>query len=259
MTDPTFQQLSRAPAYQAVAAQIKNEILSGRIGQGSYLPTEIDLAEQLGVTRQTVREAIRLLENSGLVERGKQRRLRVARPSHTSLHASQSDALLLHGITCRELWEFEMALDPGIAALAAAYCSDDHPEAAEMMSRLRRNLRDTEEALSNPEALVQADVEFHALLAEATGNRAIQLARVPTTSIQFPGYSRVLGLIGTGKRLLDAHTRIVNAVADGDAAEAAEWMAKHIRDFRSGCELAGLDFDAPVDRAALAPPSAAPA
>ena len=242
MTGTSFDRLDRAPAYRVVEARIRSQIVGGTILEGSYLPTEQDLADQLGVTRQTVREAIRSLENAGLVERGKQRRLRVARPSHQALQSSHSEALLLHGITYRELWEFEMALDPDIAGLAAERCTPD------MAERLQANLDQTKSVLSDPEALTQVDIEFHSLVAEATDNKAIQLARAPIMSLLFPAYAAVIRSIDPGNRLLRAHTRVVAAIVSGDSDEAAEWMGKHIRDFRRGCEMVGLDFDAPVQR-----------
>ena len=62
-----FEALKRAPAYVMAENAIKDLILSGELGPGALLPGEHDLAEQLGVTRPTVREAMRKLESSGLV------------------------------------------------------------------------------------------------------------------------------------------------------------------------------------------------
>jgi DNA-binding FadR family transcriptional regulator len=240
MADATFERLPRAPVYQVVAERIRAAIVSGEIPQGRYLPTEQELARQLGVTRQTVRESIRLLETAGLIERGKQRRLRAGRPSQEAVSASYHEAMLLHGITYRELWEWEMALDPGVAALAAERCT---PEMAKL---LEANLCATESVIAEPNALAEVDVEFHRLVAETTANRAIQLARTPAISLLYPAYGNVIRAIGPGRRLLHAHTRIVAAITSGDPDMAREWMSKHIRDFKRGCELAGFDLDEPV-------------
>ncbi|MFZ1831911.1 MAG: winged helix-turn-helix domain-containing protein, partial [Pseudomonadales bacterium] len=62
----SFSPLKRPPAYQVVSEKMREAILAGRIQAGDLLPTETELAEQFGVTRSTVREAIRLLEQSGL-------------------------------------------------------------------------------------------------------------------------------------------------------------------------------------------------
>ena len=64
-----FTPFKRAPAYQVVSDKIREAILDGRIPAGKLLPTETALAGQFGVTRSTVREAIRLLEQSGLLGR----------------------------------------------------------------------------------------------------------------------------------------------------------------------------------------------
>jgi len=65
-----FEPIIRAPAYMKVCEIIEAEIISGKLAEGAMLPTETALCEQLGVTRSTVREGIRLLETSGLVVRG---------------------------------------------------------------------------------------------------------------------------------------------------------------------------------------------
>ena len=72
-----FAPFKRAPAYQVVSEKIREAILDGRIPAGKLLPTETALAAQFGVTRSTLREAIRLLEQSGLLGRAGRKRLEV--------------------------------------------------------------------------------------------------------------------------------------------------------------------------------------
>lgn len=64
-----FDRVTAIPAYRIVYEAIEKQILSGRLDAGDQLPTETDLAEQFGLARHTVREGLRLLEDSGLVRR----------------------------------------------------------------------------------------------------------------------------------------------------------------------------------------------
>jgi GntR family transcriptional regulator, transcriptional repressor for pyruvate dehydrogenase complex len=241
---PLFGHVERVPAYQIVGQSIRAAILEGRLRPGDLLPVEHQLAEQLGVTRSTVREGLRALEHAGLVERGARRRLRVAQSSHKSVGSAMHDALVLQRITYRDLWEIMMALEPTAAELAATRATPEVVEA------LRANLVLTTEVIDDPVRLVEADVAFHTLVADATTNMALLLARSTIARLFYPAYGEVIRRLGPGERLLAAHRQVTDAIQRGDAEGASEWMRKHIRDFRRGCTIAGIDLGQVVDRLA---------
>jgi DNA-binding FadR family transcriptional regulator len=233
MSNVSFAALTSVPAYRVVERRIRTAVLDGAIKPGALLPTEETLADQFGVTRSTVREAIRSLENSGLVDRGPRRRLRIALPTHNMLDDAFHRAIVLHSIKFREIWEAHMAIEPMTAELAAQRASP------KLLKALDDNLARTKTVLNRTEELVAADIEFHALVAEASGNRALMLARDPLSRFLFPSYEVVIRKLDPGRRLLVAHTNIVAAIKMHDGAAARSWMDKHIRDFRRGYELAG--------------------
>jgi len=244
MKTATFETLKRSPAYRVVEKSVRQKILDGSLVPGDVLPGEHDLAEQLGVTRPTVREALRALESAGLVERGRRRRMVVSAPSPRVVRDAMQQAIILRGVSYRELWEVNLALEPAAAELAATAVSP------ELLTAIAANLERTESCLADPTALVAADVEFHDLVARASGNHALLLAREPLGELLFSAYGAVIRKIGPGRRLLEAHRRIHDALRTRDAETARDWMAKHIRDFRRGCEVAGLDFEEPVTQVA---------
>ncbi len=216
-----FETLKRVPAYVLVENAIKDMILSGKLGPGELLPGEHALAEQLGVTRPTVREAMRTLESSGLVERGHRRRMQVVAPSAEISGSAIRNAIVMPDITYRELWEVSTALEPLAARLAAERASP------ELLNKIETNLEQTRACIDDPKALVQADIEFHELVTEASGNHALQLARAPLSEFLSGAYGVVTQKLGPGERLLQAHEIIFTALADKDAQTAEEWMAKH--------------------------------
>lgn len=240
MAEAVFEAIERAPAYKVVERRIRKSVLDGTLSPGDMLPGETELAEQLGVTRPTVREAFRSLENSGLIVRGARRRMVVTAPASHVTSDAMHNSIVLHGVSYRELWEVNIALEPAAAGLAAQNADSD------LIQALEANLERTSRVLADPDELAMADIEFHELVARASGNHALLLAREPLGQLLFPAYRTVIRQIGPGRRLFEAHTRIFEAIKAADSETARDWMTKHIVDFRRGCELAGLDLNDPV-------------
>ncbi|MCC7168581.1 MAG: FadR family transcriptional regulator [Rhodospirillales bacterium] len=241
----TFQRLAVAPAYQQVSETIEREILAGRIKPGDKLPTETALAVQMGVNRSTVREGIRLLEQSGLVRREGGKRLTASLPHYGELASRMSRAMVLHEVSFLELWEAAMALEPATARLAAPRIGPD------LLAQLADNLARTEETLRKGRSVVELDIEFHALIAKAADNKALLLAREPTSLLFYPAVGVLLRkLPQAGKRLLDAHRQIVAGLERAHAETAESWMRKHIVDFKRGYAMAGIAMDRPVEQIA---------
>ncbi len=242
MADPVFQRLDRPPAYRIVSNAVQQAIVRREILPGDTLPTEGAMATQFGVNRSTVREGIRNLEQAGFVER-QGKKLVVTHPSPGALGDQASAALTLQEVTFLELWQTTMELETLAAELAAEKAA---PELAE---RLRENIQATAAALGGGDDIIALDVEFHALVAEAAGNRALLMARAPLAQLFYPAFQASMFPVQAGRRLLDAHTFIADAIIAADAGAARQWMAKHIVDFRRGYEIAGLDVNAPLQSA----------
>ncbi|MGO1118810.1 FadR/GntR family transcriptional regulator [Rhodovibrionaceae bacterium A322] len=241
----TFERLDAPPAYKLVYEAIEREIIAGNLKPGDQLPTETVLAEQFGVNRSTVREGIRSLEQSGLVGRAGGRRLFVTLPHYKELATRGSRALVMHRITFRELWEMTMLLEPS-AAEAAAQRID-----ATTLEKIEQNVARTRHAVEQDGSLIALDIEFHQLVAEATGNRALSLAREPVSLLFYPALKTLFNHSKTsdraGKRLLVAHQYIFDALQAGDSEVARDWMRRHIIDFKRGYDVCGLDIDGKVD------------
>ena len=237
----SFTPLKRAPAYQVVSDKIREAILEGELSEGDLLPTETELAEQFGVTRSTVREAIRLLEQSGLLGRAGRKRLAVCRPSIAHASSSVNAAMRLHRVTFKDLWEVSMGLEPLAARLACATATADDK------ALIERNLGRTAAAMDDNEEMLDAEIEFHDLVARATRNHALLLAREPLNALFYPAYRPVIERLKPGKRILESHRRIYDAIAANDPDTAAEWAAKHMLDFKRGIEMAKLEFEGAVE------------
>jgi len=238
MTDAEV--VENQPAYRILADHISEQILAGEIRPGEQLPPENVLAERFGVHRSTVREGIRLLEETGMLRRKSQKRLVVSVPDGTHLADRTVQALIMRQISVRELYEANVAFDPVLARLAAGSASGTQ------IARLRRNLRESRAAAADKAVLSKLDAEFHLLVCEATNNEIFQTMRQPLHDLFLPMVSELIDTIDTSERMIAAHERIVAAIEHRDPAEAEAWSRRHIEDFKRGYLKAGLDFDQPV-------------
>jgi len=233
-----FDQILIEPAYRKVAAAIAERILGRSLRQGDRLPPETELARQFGVNRSTVREALRELESRGLVKRRPGSKLMsVSRPQHHAVAAGVSRALVLHDVTFLEVWEALTILEPPIAEAAArARTVEDLVSVATAAELFASDNADTERA-------VQHTAEFFRRVGRATHNQVLGLAQEPLLQLLEPSLRVLIDKVPQARsRIATAQRRIVEALQARDAEGARSWMAKHIRDFRKGFEIAQIDL-----------------
>ena len=234
---PELSSVRSEPTYELVARAIEKKILDGLIAHGDVLPSETAFAAQLGVNRSTLREALRALEQNGLVHREPGRKkLRVSAPRTADLSRRFASAMLHQQVSFEELYEAMRALEPASAAGAAARRDSG------VLAELDDNLLRTRRALNDSASLTELDIEFHQLVATAAGNRALDLARQALSGLFYPAFYAVMSRLNAAERLLAAHEHIVEAIRTSDVMTARNWMERHIDDFRRGYELANLDM-----------------
>jgi GntR family transcriptional repressor for pyruvate dehydrogenase complex len=237
-----FARITPVPAYQMVAEAIEREILSGRLRPGDPIGTEAQLVRQFGVNRSTVREGIRLLEQSGMVQRDSSRRLAVGLPHYDQLATRASRALILHQVSFRELWEATMALSLATIDLAVSRATEEE------IAALEANIDATEAVLNDPAAVAAYDSEFHIMLEKTARNRVLELAREPSNMLIYPTtHVAVQGTEQGGRRLVEAHRMLVQALKLRDVELGRLWTRRHLIDWRKGFERTGNDLDQPVD------------
>jgi GntR family transcriptional repressor for pyruvate dehydrogenase complex len=233
-----FAPLLLEPAYRKVAARIAERVRSRALREGERLPSETELARQFGVNRSTVREALRELESRGLVQRRPGSKLMsVSRPHQAAVAAGVSDALLLQDVTVRDVWEALTILEPPLAEVAArARTAED-----------LRSIAAATEAFSSAGGVsaqaVARSAEFFRCLGRATHNPVLGLAQEPLLRLLEPSLGVMIDKLPQARsRIATAERRIAEAIEARDAQAAHDWMARHIRDFRKGYELAGIDL-----------------
>jgi GntR family transcriptional regulator, transcriptional repressor for pyruvate dehydrogenase complex len=251
-----FARLVLEPAYRQVAEAIGARILSRALREGERLPAETELARQFGVNRSTVREALRELESRGLVQRRRGSKLMsVSRPHPAAVAGGVSDALLLRDVTVRDLWEALSILEPPLAQIAArAHTGADLAEIAVTAAAFSALRADTSQA-------VHQVAEFFRRLGAATHNPVLGLAQEPLLQLLEPSLRVMIHKVAQAPaRIATAQGRLLDAFVARDEDAARTWMTRHIRDFRKGYELAGIDLEMRVTSrpVALKAPSPAP-
>ena len=138
-----------------------------------------------------------------------------------------------------------MVLEPQAAYLAAL--SATAPDIAQLAANVDRLTFHHKKGGSMQEH-AQIDIEFHATVARASGNRVLMLAREPINLLYRPSLTKLQAVLPQlERRNLDAHKRIFKAIAARDAEQAQEWTRKHLIDFQRGYTLAKIPMNTPIE------------
>ena len=224
-------------AYEQVADQLRALILDGTITPGQRLPNEAALSVQFGVSRATVREALRVLATQNLIRttKGATGGSFVILPTadHISDFLSSNISLLsqTETVTLDEFLELRELLEVPAARLAARHNSP------EIVERLEAAIPGQPRDLGTQEQFIY-NKDFHSQVVIASGNTLLSISAQPIFSVMQTNLSRS----NLGRRFHDQvnhdHRAIAEAIAAGDEEGAAEEMRKHLHFLRPAYERA---------------------
>jgi GntR family transcriptional regulator, transcriptional repressor for pyruvate dehydrogenase complex len=209
--------------YEQIVQQIEESIVKGNLKPGDQLPAERELAQRFGVSRTAVREAVKALREKGLVEAYSGRGTFIT--DGTTQAVRQSLDLMVkigqpEGST--HLAEVRAILEPEIAALAARRIQE--PELATM----REAVAVMDRAGQDPEAYIEADLDFHLALAEGAANPLILSLLDSIVGLLREQRLRIFRVPGGPDRGQFHHKKILEAVEKHDAEKAREAMRAHL-------------------------------
>lgn len=238
----TFGPLPFEPGYRRVASAITARILDRSLREGDELPSETELAAQFEVNRSTVREALRELESADLVARRKgTKRMVVTLPATTQVAGRVGDALALQDVTIREVWEMLEVIEPPAAEAAAQRATPAS------LGRIRDAVAGYAQNHATAAAAVAGVSEFFRAVAAANGNRVLPLTQEPLLMLLAAALEVMIDRTPPARgRIAHAQQQILAAIEMHDADTARSWMSKHVRDFRRGFDVIGIDLDTPV-------------
>jgi DNA-binding FadR family transcriptional regulator len=225
----------RAPRLaELVAARLRQRIIAGDLEDGDELPREAEMLEQFGVSRPSLREALRILETEGLIRirRGKVGGAVVKRPTAESAAYHVGLSLQSAGVTLEDLAAARAVLEPACAALAAA-----QEDRTEIVAELTRLVAESESHVGQAEAFTASALEFHAGLVRMCGNTTTMLlasALEAVWSSQERLWAREAASEGAypddklQRQVITAHRKLIQRIERGDVDGAQGAMRKHL-------------------------------
>ncbi len=221
MAVPAFGKLTPARLSEQIAQRIESLILDSQLRPEDKLPPERELAAQFGVSRSAVREAIKLLEERGLLESRNGRGAFVTVPEASDLSSSLNVVYRMQGWTVDHLHEARWCLESFVATLAAQRAMPDD------IARLEAALGAMDASLDDPDSYMRADVEFHSALADATHNPLFQVMIRPLVDL-IQDVGRAEFLHGQVAERHKKHALLMERIKAGDASGAQSVMRDHL-------------------------------
>ncbi len=211
----------------AVVDRLRRRILAGDFADG-VLPPQGELATEFEVSRSVIREAMQRLQSSRLIEMSQGRNARVKLAGSEALIENLQVAMQRSQATLLHLSEVREPLEAEIAALAAERIGDED------LLRLHIAVRKLAEA-KTPESQIEADIEFHRILAEATGNPIYLFLMDALAELLRESRRKTIGLGGV-QPALAGHQAVLKAVQKRDPKAARSAMLEHVQAARRDLE-----------------------
>lgn len=217
--------------FETLAEMLRTQILNGKIGPGQALPNERELVEQSGLSRGSVREALRVLETQGLVStRVGRNGGRIAVQSSTDTVKSSLDHFIRgQQVPFPVLMETVEALEPSLARLAAIHRDDADIAALQLASKKLR-------ASTTPTRFLAANSGWHSAMAQASHNPILTaIYHTLGSGLLDP---HVAGFASTEIRLavVQAVAKVEAAIVAGDGEAAKRRMERHVLAYRALAE-----------------------
>lgn len=219
-----LRQITRTRVSEEAIEQIKELIITQNLEPGDQLPSERHLVEVFGISRASIREALRILEILGLVEVKPGKGVYV-RSLTGDLFMPLSSLLSAHKETLHHHFEARLVLEPAAAALAARRANESD------LAQMKRTMDNFQENLENDNlvGLIRADIEFHRLIANATNNRTIEVLMNTITRRDVTGWKMSLRTKRRPAKTVPEHRSIFEAIAAGDEKRARSAMKSHLK------------------------------
>jgi GntR family transcriptional regulator, transcriptional repressor for pyruvate dehydrogenase complex len=236
VAQPIYKAIRTSRLYEQIVQQIEQSILKGALKPGDQLPAERELAQRFGVSRTAVREAVKALREKGLVEAYSGRGTFIT--DGTSQVIRQSLDLMTR-IGQQEgsvhLSELRQMLEPQIAVLAATRIEE------QLLATMREAVVVMDRSLHDPDAYIEADLDFHLALAEAVGNPLILSLLDSIVGLLREQRRRIFDVDGGPERGQFHHKRILEAIEQRDPEKTRAAMRDHLQQVREDSQglLAG--------------------
>jgi len=238
----------RAPKLShLVAERLRGQIADGELSAGDSLPSEAQLLQQFGVSRPTLREALRVLESETLIQLGRGARSGaiVLGPSVEAVARYSGTFLASRGTTIAEIHQVRMLLEPSLASIIAQRCRKED------IKSLRACVKSQQDALSADDypAVISAVIDFHDVMVRCSDNGALGLLSGMLHDISLQVYPQMLvagsprerqAVTRRTEQSAAAHAQLMELIVDGKAREAENFWRHYMQDTAAFLAQTGL-------------------
>jgi DNA-binding FadR family transcriptional regulator len=220
-----FNPIKNKRTFEEISTEIKRLIIEGVFKPGDRLPAEAEIARQFGVGRQTVREALRLLELSGFltVHSGGGGGSVITNTILDTLSKSFRDAVLMRNIGVSEVTLARTQIEKLVVSHAIVHASEEDFDA------LEANIRAGMEKIDRGVWAFEENVAFHVLLARASHNGVFVIVVESIMTIVADFLRRIPQPVAVSKKVLQGHASILAALKDRDSNLVLSHLAKDLR------------------------------
>jgi DNA-binding FadR family transcriptional regulator len=224
---------ARPKIAERVAAELRREIVTGKLRPGDKLHNERELQDQFDISRPTLREALRLLEAESLiaVTRGQHGGARVQTPDPNVLARQVGACLQMKGATLRDVWQARMQIEPGAARMLA------ERQSREAIAAMQANIALATAAIDDPVGYGQLTNAFSLILTEHCGNITVHLFATliqDMVAAQHVDVTVRTHARAGGERMRELNIRsrekLLGFVEAGDAAMAEQFWREHLEE-----------------------------
>ncbi len=230
-------------AADVLAEVLREQILDGQLGEGSTLPSERALAEQSGLSRATVREALLILELDGLVltRTGRKGGTEVVRPRSERVQHSIRTFIRGQGVRFESVLQAREAIEPQSARLAALHHTPDD------WARLSQCHQAIQDRIDDVPSFLQANLDWHVSLVQASHNELLiaftqAIAQVVYKATDLRGFNSP----EIRQAVVQAHQKVMDAVGQRDADAAWRRMGRHVGAYQQAVEQRNKDSRLPL-------------
>lgn len=219
--------------YEQIIAQIEERILRGELQPGDKLPAERELADQFGVSRTAIREAMKALTQRGLVEIYPGRGTFVTHSASAAMrHSIDLLVKIGHEDGVTDLIEVREILEPEIAALAATRATDEH------IVIMQEAIDAMDGAMDDPDTYIEADLDFHLALAQGADNVLIPVLIDTLVELLREHRKQAANVEGALVKGQPHHKKILQSIENRDPDSARASMRDHLEQIRYDIETA---------------------
>ncbi|MDR2018961.1 MAG: FCD domain-containing protein [Syntrophobacterales bacterium] len=219
-----FNPIKSKRTFDEIAIEIKKMIVGGVLRPGDRLPSEAEIAKQFNVGRQTVREALRLLELSGfvMVHKGGGGGAIITNTIIDTIRKSFMDAAQMRDISVAELTYARAEIEKLVICRAVENSTDED------IAVLNENITQGRKAIASGVQAFEENMDFHVLLAKASKNAIFAIIVESLMAIVSDLLSRIPQSLEISKKILEEHKQMVDAIAGRDKDRAIDLLDKHL-------------------------------